>query len=114
MNKIIGDLRHKNEVLQERVTSAEMRLSIACSYGFSPVPALFTYQHVPTTTQAAYPPSACIQTTGPFVADPSQYTVPPTIYDCSELEGSGSPRPQTMEHWQWSVGANNTGEWNEE
>lgn len=114
MNKIIGDLRHENEVLRERATSAETRLSIACSYGFSPVPAPFTYQHVPTTTQAAYPPSARIQTTGPFVADPSQYTVLPTIYDCSEPEGSGGPRPQTTEHWQWSVGANNTGEWNEE
>jgi len=115
MNKIIGDLRRENEVLRERATSAETRLGIACGYGFSPVqPAPFTYQHFPTSTQAAYPSSTHVQTAGPFVADPSQYTVLPTIYDHSEPEGSAGPRPQATEHWQWSVKANNTGEWNEE
>jgi len=114
MNKLVEDLKHKNNTLRERAASAETRLSIAYSYGFSPVSVPLVYPSVPTPP--AYPPSTHIPAVPPFATDPSQYMVFPTIHDYSESEGTAGPGPRTMDHHQGfaRVDVDDLGDWEEE
>jgi hypothetical protein len=93
VNKVIDDLKQKNEALWQRAVSAETTLSLVRNFGIP--------LGIPTPT--AYPPTFHTPPVTAFTPDLSCYEVPAITYNYSESEGVAGPGPQTLQYCQEGV-----------